>query len=275
MPCLIRILTSTDVAPAHWHANSLAGAAAYEPDGVYTVANSFRTTKVLKFDAHLDRLEDSARRENISLRLDRPRLRAALRQLILDAGYGDARFRITVPRNQPDQLILSVEPFAPPPPEAYREGVRCLTVPQSHRSNPAAKTTDWMTARKTVQDAFPPGVYEGLLLSEDGRILEGLTSNFYGILQGELRTANEGVLPGIAQQIVLEVAPVILDVRREPVHLAELLTLDEAFISSASRGIVPVVEIDGQRVGDGFPGPYTLALREAYLAWVEVNLEEL
>lgn len=275
MPCLIRLLTPDCLAPVNYSADSLAAASAHEPDGVYTVARTFNTTQVLKFDAHLDRLEDSARREGIPLRLDRARLRAALRQVITEAGFGDARFRITVPARQPDHLILSVEPFTPPSSDLYHRGARCQTVPHERRSNPAAKTTDWMEARKRIQDTFAPGIYEGLLLSEDGHILEGMTSNFYAVVDGYLHTAGEGVLPGIAQQIVLEIAPAIVPVKREPIHITQLVSLDEAFISSASRGIMPVVEIDGIHIGDGFPGPITLALREAYLVWVNANLEEL
>lgn len=275
MPCMIRILTPDGLVETNRAAESLAEAAADEPNGVYTITNTYNRTQVLKMDAHLNRLEDSARRENIPLKLDRPRLRAALREMIESCDYGDVRFRITVPQAAPDQLILSLEPFTPPPPEAYREGVRCVTVPHSKRHNPDAKTTDWMHDRMAIQRSFARGIYEGLLLNEDGYILEGLSSNFYGILSGELHTAAAGMLPGIALQIVLEIAPAILPVKREAIHQLDILRLDEAFITSASRGIVPVIEIDGTRIGDGMPGTFTRALMEAYRAWVDTHLEEL
>jgi branched-subunit amino acid aminotransferase/4-amino-4-deoxychorismate lyase len=117
MPCYIRILTPQGLQPVPYTADSLADAVRYEPsDGIYTVTNTYHTVQVLKFDAHLDRLEDSARRESIPLRLDRRRLRQGLRQMIAEAGFGDVRFRITVSRQQPDHFILSVEPFKPQPP---------------------------------------------------------------------------------------------------------------------------------------------------------------
>src|SRR5215207_1057601 len=275
MPAFIRILTPDGLQPAPYQADSLADAVQYEPDGVYTVTNTYHRTRVLKFDAHLDRLEDSARRQNIPLRLDRAWLRAALRQIIEVSGYGDVRFRITVPQNAPDQMILTLEPFVPPPAEVYENGVHCEIVREGRRTNPAAKTTDWMHNRASIQHAFAPGVYEGLLLSEDESILEGTGSNFYGICGGALYTAGTGVLPGIAQQIVLEIAPQIVPVKREAVHAADLARLDEAFITSASRGIVPVVDIDSTPIGDGKPGAITKALRSAYLNWVSEHLEEL
>lgn len=273
-PCMIRILTPDGVQPATYTADSLADAAKHEPeDGVYTVANTFHTVQVLKFDAHLDRLEDSARRQNIPLTLERPRLRAALRDLIADAGYGDVRYRITVPKNNPDHLILSVEPFKPISGELILAGVRCVTFPNSARRGAAAKTTDWMRLRDTL--TLPDRVYEGLLLNAQGDILEGKSSNFYAVLNGELRTAGEGVLPGIAQQIVFDIAPSVITLHQVAVNVRDLPQLSEAFITSSSRGIVPVVEIDGTTIGNGTPGAYTQLLREHYQSWVASHLENL
>ena len=92
---------------------------------------------------------------------------------------------------------------------------------------------------------------------------------------GALWTADENVLPGISRLIVLEVAPSVLPVIRQPVNVKDIPALSEAFITSASRGIVPVVEIDGHALGDGIPGEKTRRLREAYQAWVQAHLEEI
>lgn len=275
MPCVARQLTPAGLMPVGYEADSLADAARYEPQGVYTITNTYPSLQALKLDAHLTRLEDSARREGIPLTLDRARLRAALRQLIEASGYGVVRFRITIARETPDEPILSVEPFHPLAPEVYTRGIRCITVTGRHRENPAAKTTGWMTQRRDVQEGLPDGVTEGILVSDDGLLLEGLSSNFYAIVNGVLHTAGEGVLPGIGRQGVYEVAPPIVPLSLEPVRAADIAHLDEAFITSASRGIVPVVEIDGVTIGDGIPGPTTRALRAAYGAWVQTNLEDI
>jgi branched-subunit amino acid aminotransferase/4-amino-4-deoxychorismate lyase len=95
------------------------------------------------------------------------------------------------------------------------------------------------------------------------------------VLAGELRTAHEGILPGISRLIVLEIAPPILAVNERPIHTIEIGQVSEAFLTSSSRGIVPVVEIDGITLGAGIPGPMTLKLREAYQAWVADHLQEL
>ncbi len=276
MPAQVRILTPDGVQTAGYSAESLADAARYEPhDGIYTVTNTIERTKALKLDAHLDRLEDSARRAQIPLTLDRPRLRAALRQLILDAGYADSRFRITVPQNEPDRFILTVEPYTPPSDALVASGVAVITVANSARHNAEAKTTDWLHDRTAIESTLPPGVYTALLCDTEGFILEGVSSNFYAIRKGELRTAGSGVLHGIAQQIVFAVASDILPLRLDAIHLDEVGTIDEAFITSSSRGILPVVRIDDVNIGTGSPGVRTMRLRAAYQAWAAEHLEEI
>lgn len=275
MPFYARQLTPSGLTAVPYSATSLVDAAQHEPEGVYTITNTYPGLRVLQMDPHLTRLEDSARREGIPLIVDRPRVRAALRQVIEESGFEVVRFRITVPRATPDEPILSVEPFAPPAPEVYERGIRCVTVSDTQRDNPAAKTTGWMTQRKDVQAAFPPGITEGLLVGDSGEILEGLTSNFYAIHDGILYTAGEGVLPGIGRLVVFAVAPDILPLALRAVTVSEIAALEEAFITSASRGIVPVVEIDGMRIGAGVPGMTTRRLREAYSAWVSAHLEDI
>lgn len=276
MPCFIREWTPAGLRPVAYGADSLAQAAVHEPhDGVYTVTNTYNTFQVLRLDAHLDRLEDSAQRSGIPLRLDRPALRGVLRAMIAEAGYGDVRFRVTVPRATPDRLTISLEPYTPPPPALVERGVRCITLPHSARADAVVKSTAWMHDRHMLEERLPEGVYTGLLLDEEGAILEGISSNFYAVLDGELRSAATGVLPGIAQQIVYAIAPAVLPLRRDAVHTSDLLRLSEAFITSSSRGIIPVVEIDGVTISTGTPGEHTRALMTAYRAWVAQHLEPL
>lgn len=276
MPALIRVLSAAGLQEAPYQAASLAEAAQHEPqEGVYTVANTFERTKTLKLDSHWDRLENSARLAGIPLNLNRQWVQQALRQMIEEAGYGDVRFRVTVPRAQPDQFFITIEPFKPLAPEILEKGVKAITAPNSARENAGAKTTGWMHARQAYMQAMPEGIYETFLCDEEAHILEGLNSNFYAVLEGELRTAKDNILPGISRQIVMEVAPPILAVNEKPIHVIEIGQLSEAFLTSASRGIVPVVEIDGVTIGYGTPGPMVAALREAYQAWVSQNLQEL
>lgn len=277
MSAYIRLLTPDGgLHPVTYTAENLNDAARYEPtDGVYTITNTYNTTQVLRMDDHLNRLEDSAHRADIPLTLDRPALRRALRACILDYGVGDVRWRVTVGKDQPENILITLEKFSPAAPSIYERGVRVITAPNSARHNPAAKTTAWMTEREALAKAMPVGIYDTILQDADGYLLEGLGANFYAIKDGMLWTAEANVLPGISRLVVLEVAPPILPVMRQAIHSQDIPTLSEAFITSASRGIVPVIEIDGHILGDGTPGRQTLQLRAAYLTWVQNHLEEI
>jgi branched-subunit amino acid aminotransferase/4-amino-4-deoxychorismate lyase len=272
---LTYIMMPTGITKAPYAANSLAEAALFEPDGVYTVARTFEGSKALLLDEHLNRLEQSAALEGIPLRLDRAALRGALRSLLIEAGYDNARFRITIPREQPAHIYLSVEPFRPVPPEIVAGGARIIST-ELERHNPTAKTTAWMAHRRAAVENLPPGIYEAVLVSPDGQMLECTSSNFYAVRSGQLYTADDSqVLAGIARRVVLTLAGEILPVTLRAPLYADLKQFDEALLSSAGRGVVAVVEIDGVAIGGAKPGQFTLAIRAAYEAWAAAHLEEI
>ena len=276
MPALIKRLTARGLQDVNWTAQNLAEAAQYEASaGVYTVGNTLNCTQTLLFDAHLDRLEDSARREGIQLRIERRRLRLALREMIAAAGFGDVRFRISAPATAPDELLLSIEPYQPPSAALLRQGARCDTTTLLARQNPAAKSNDWMHRRQGLESARAADIVETFLVNDKGQILEGLGSNFYALLDGELRTAGTGVLAGISRRIVFDICAGIAPLRLDAPTLDEIPGFSEAFFSSSSRGIIPVVEIDGAAIGPGVPGETTRQLRKAYAGWVAAHLAEL
>ena len=276
MPAIVKRLTAAGLVDVDYAAESLLDAAQYEARaGVYTVSNTYHRTQTLLFDAHLDRLHDSAARQGIPWRCARSRLKAALRGMILDSGFADVRFRISISADAPDEQLLSIEPYLPPPPEIIAEGARCITSTAAERRDPAAKSSAWIFQRQQMEAEKPAGVYEIFLTNARGFILEGLSSNVYIVMRGELRTAGRGILPGISRQIVFAICERVLPLRLEPPHIGQIARFQEAFLTSSSRGIIPVVEIDGIAIGDGQVGEKTRALRLAYQAWVAEHLEEL
>lgn len=268
------ILTAGELAPTPYRVSSLSEAVAYEPGGVYTVARTFHGDHALLLDAHLDRLEQSAHLMGIPLTLDRVGLRGALRDMLHRAGYPDAKFRITVPQDRPDCVYLGIEPYTPVAERVMREGAHVITV-SLVRHNPAVKTTAWMTIRKPALDSLPPGVYEAILAAADGRLLEGLSSNFYGVLNGVLHTAGEGVLAGITRRVILDLAPEFLPTSLTALRQSDIPHLSEAMLTSASRGVVPITRIDGHPVGNGSVGPIVTQLRRSYDAWADAHSEPI
>lgn len=275
MPATINRLTKHGLANAAFSAGSLLDAAKHEPRaGVYTVGKTYQRTKSLLFDEHLRRLEDSARRQRFALDCDQIRLRAALRQMILESNYGDVRFRISAAAEAPDEMLLSIEPFQPPSAQLMERGARCITSTETRRT-PASKSSEWMHRRRALEAAQPSEIYETFLRDSQGKLLEGASSNVYVMLDGELRTASTGVLAGISRMIVLAICESVVPLRIVAPDIADIDRFSEVFLSSSSRGIIPVVELDGMPIGDGRVGAATLALRAAYQRWVDDHLEEL
>lgn len=275
MPAIIRRLTAQGLVAVDFSADSLQEATKHEPlHGVYTVSNTYERTKTLLLDRHLDRLEESAGREGFPFKCDRKRLNSALRRMILESDFGDVRFRISVPADAPGDMILSIEPFQPPSPALIGRGARCKTS-AAVRRHPGSKNSKWMHRRQALESEQPAGIYETFLLDPNGSLLEGASSNVYAILNGELLTASSGMLAGISRLIILEVCQSVIPLCATAPNISDIDRFSEAFLSSSSRGIIPVIEIDEMLIGDGRVGPTTLALRKAYQDWVAEHLKEL
>jgi branched-chain amino acid aminotransferase len=254
-------------------ASSLMEAARFEPEiGIYTVDRTYPGERVLCMERHFDRLESSAAREGIPLRLDRPMVRSALRDLARESGFESVRFRISVAADRPAVIRISLERFQPVPESVRLGGVRCALM-AVRRPHPESKTLGWMHHRS--DSPIPAGAYEGLIISPAGEILEGYTSNFYAILGGALRTAENGVLHGISRYVVLQVAAPRMPVVLEPILDSDLARCEETFLTSSTRGIVPIVAIDDRPIGSGQVGPRARELTSAYGQWVDGHLEPL
>ena len=194
--------------------------------------------------------------------------------MIVESGYNDARFRLSVSAQAPEEALMSIEPFQAPASEWIQAGVRCITS-CAERLNPAAKSSAWMHRRRALEAARPAGIFETFLLDPSGCLLEGSSSNVYVILDDELHTAASGILAGVSRMILLAVCERIVPLRLEAPNIADIARFREIFLTSSSRGLIPVVELDGEAIGDGCVGSTTLALRSAYQAWVDAHLEEL
>ena len=143
------------------------------------------------------------------------------------------------------------------------------------RDNPHAKDTRFIATARDAYARLPEGVEEGLLVAPDGAVLEGLSSNFFAIREGALRTEDARALAGVTRSLAIEVAESLLPVRRVAIQRDELPLVDEAFVTSVSREVLPVVRIDGRLVGEGRVGPRTRAILQAFRALVARERETL
>ena len=238
----------------------MAAASSLLPDGAYTTLRTYDGRSLLRFEQHLARLEETVALQGHAAAIDRSRARATARGALEATLHPESRLRLTF---VPPRLFVSVEPFRPLPAETYATGVACVTL-GVRRDNPHAKDTRFIATAQDVYRTLPAGVEEGLLVAADGAVLEGLSSNFFAVVRGELRTEGERVLFGITRSLVLEVAARVLPVEPRAALRGELPSAEEAFITSVSREVLPVVRIDGQPIGDGRVGPHTRAVIDAF-----------
>jgi branched-subunit amino acid aminotransferase/4-amino-4-deoxychorismate lyase len=241
--------------------------------GIYSVFRLYPGGRVLRFSQHLDRMRRSAAALRMPYTVTHEWLRDAVRRAVEASGIDVPRARLTIPYAAPDSALIALEPFSPLPWEVYLRGVRAALA-HDHRTRPAVKDSRFIERRRELASACA-GAYEILLCSEDGRVLEGASSNFYAVLDGVLHTADAGMLRGISRGILLEVAPRVVPVIVSAITIADLPRISEAMMTSASRGVVPIVQIDDQKIGSGFPGAITQRLIAAYDAQVESELEPL
>jgi branched-chain amino acid aminotransferase len=251
--------------------DSLAASSAALPDGAYTTLRTYGGCRVVRFDRHLARLEESIALQGRAAALDAGAARAAAAAALSAAAFPESRLRLTF---APPRLFVAVEHFRPLPQELYRTGVACVTL-ELRRENPHAKDTRFIAAAQGAYGRLPEGVEEGLLVAEDGSLLEGLSSNFFAVASGVLRTEQERVLFGITRSLVLEAAATVLPLDARAVRREELARVDEAFLTSVSREVLPVVRVDGRPLGGGRVGPSTRAVIEAFAALVEREAEPL
>lgn len=255
---------------------TLDGVSLLLPAGAYTTFRTYRHTCAIRFQDHLERLRDSAERAQTMVNLHLPELRQALRVVVAENPFQEARVRISLDlTDSPGRMVVSLEELHLLPAQAYETGVKTICR-SMHRDNPQAKLTNFIATAAAYRAQLPPGVNEMLMVSPEGVVLEGLSSNFFGIYAGVLHTAEAGVLWGITRAVVLDLAQRQgLSVDLRGIRYLDCAQLDECFISSASRGVLPVSQIDACRIGTGRPGALTRSLMGGFEAWVKSEAEEI
>lgn len=246
--------------------------------GVYSIVRTFAHNKFLRLEYHLARTVNSIRLLGWDYKLDETRLRQAIHSICTAFPALEMRLRMDILAEPAHALgvdsreLLALMPFTPLPADYYRYGVTVDLVTDLHRTNPLIKTADFAQVRKRSGVGLKS--FDSLMLDGNGNVLEGTSANFYAVCAGVLYTAGQGVLEGITRSIVLDlVRQLSLPLQLDAINVNTLAHLDEALISSSSRGLLPVVQIGDTPVGDGVPGPYTRQLMTAYEQFVAQHIQ--
>ena len=246
-------------------------------DGIYEVTAVLKG-KLVDYDAHMERLERSLR----EIRLDWPCSKEELKAMHLDMvkrnnldegwiymqitrGSADRDFKF--PKGvKPTLIAFTQAKKLVDNPDAVR-GVSVITVPDIRWARRDIKSVMLLAPVLGKQAAYEAGAFEAWMV-EDGKITEGTSSNAYIVKDGKVitRGLSNNILAGCTRRALFRLAKekgVTLEERAFTPD--EAYAADEAFLTSASNFVMPIVEIDNKRVGGGQPGPVTRKLREMFL----------
>ena len=189
---------------------------------------------------------------------------SALR-LTISAGLIDPESPIPGRGVGPPTVVVTSHPLA-----ASAEGATAVTVPLA-RELPHVKAVSYLVAVTAKRRARELGADEALLTDGQGHVLEGATSNVFAVVDGTLVTppTGAGLLAGVTRAVVLELTDQLgVPSQERALSLAELLQADEAFLTSTTRELVALTEVDGRAIGTSGAGELLGRLHGAYAAEV-------
>jgi D-alanine transaminase len=160
-------------------------------------------------------------------------------------------------------VYISAAPFTPN--TAFAEsGAAAITHPDLRWGRCDLKTLNLLPNVLASQVAKERGAFEAMLI-RDGVVTEGAKTNFFGVVDGTLRThpTDTHILPGITRSVLRELAREVgIDVDETPITVKEIPQLKELFLTGTTTDVMPIVLLDGKAVGNGKPGELTRKLQK-------------
>ncbi|HLY05292.1 MAG TPA: D-amino-acid transaminase [Rhizomicrobium sp.] len=259
-------------------------------DAIYEVFGVFAGS-IFDEPEHLDRLERSLREIGLAMPMGRPALQLVIREIARRNRLRDGLIYMQVTRGavRRDHAV----PQHPPPPsliitaksidmngfeDRRRSGIRVITTTDQRWARCDIKSTALLPNVLAKTEARAAGAYEAWLVDRDGHVTEGSSTSAW-IVDGEgklvTRDLDNAILPGVTRRIMMQVAESAqMPIVERRFTVSEAQGAREAFITAATIGALPVVEIDGRPVGAGTPGPVARRLHELYRHAAEVGAAE-
>lgn len=250
-------------------------------DGIFEGIRLYNKN-VFKLPKHIDRLFRSAR----AIMLDMPWSKQEIMDAVCDAcrtnNLTDGYIRLVVsrgkgalglsPRSCSDpQLIIIADQIQLYPDELYQNGLKAITVPTRRNSHaalpPMVKSLNYLNNILAKIEAQNLGYQECLLLNNEGYVAECSGDNVFIAFEGQLITppVSAGSLGGMTRQTVIELAKKLgYELIEKPLTRFDVWTADECFLTGTAAKLIPLVELDGRKIGTGKPGEMTNNLIKAF-----------
>jgi len=256
-------------------------------DGVYEVVH-VHGGRLIDEELHLARLERSLGEIRLTPPMGRAALRVVLHEVARRNRVTEGLLYIQVtrgvarrdhpfpPASVPPAIVVTIRRIPPYPTDIDRWTARAITHPDQRWARCDIKTVGLLPNVLARQAARERGATEAILIDADGMVTEGAATNFWIVdAEGRLRTRHldTGILPGCTRTALLALmAEDGITLEERAFSAAELRAAREAFITSATSFVRPVVQIDGGQVGDGTPGPVSRRLFALFARHVRGDL---
>lgn len=245
----------------------------------YGIFDFFRSRNgtVLRLDDYLKRLFNSVKDSGINISLTKPLIESIIQELQKQNNFKNSAFKIIVTggnsndcatyENTASLIVLNI-PFKKFNSTLYKKGASLITYNYS-RPEPKIKTLNYYTSLKLQKLLRQKQAID--VLYYDKYISETARSNIFLIKNNILYTPKNNILLGITRAIVLELAIDYFEVKVTDIPINDLFDFDEIFISSTAKEIMPIVEIDGKKIGNHKIGEVTKILMKSFHDKVSVN----
>lgn len=235
--------------------------------------------RLFHFKDHIKRFRNSARLLGLRVPFSDNEIESVLERLVRKNKLKEAGLRLVLSGGrtvdgmrfdwlQPTFFILADE-FQSLPGTFFRRGVAVVTH-EHQREMPEAKTTNYLAAAREHNNGINKnGKAFEILYVHDGKALEGTTSNFFIFKGDTLVTPKNNVLKGVTRKVALELARPRFKIEERDVKTSEFKEATEAFLTATNKEILPVVKIDGCKVGNGRVGANTKMLMEMFGSYMK------
>jgi D-alanine transaminase len=249
-------------------------------DGIYEVV-AIVGGRLIDAELHWRRLERSLREMKISAPMSRAALSHVIAEVIRRNRVADGIVYLQItrgvaprdhvfPKKVRPAVVVTVKRTKPVDPKLVARGVDVISLPDIRWGRCDIKSLSLLPNVMAKQAAKEQGAYEAWLVDEDGDVTEGSSTNAWIVsAKGGLVTRKAGpeILNGVTRLAVLALARAEkMKIEERSFSLKEALKAKEAFITSTTNFVMPVVRIDGKTIGGGKPGPFARKLREHYIA---------
>jgi D-alanine transaminase len=246
-------------------------------DGVYEVT-AVVNGKLVDYGPHMERLDRSLRELRMAWPCSKDELKAMHLEMVkrnaltegiiymqVTRGAADRDFKF--PKESKSTLIAFTQAMKLVDNPNAVTGVKVVTTPDIRWARRDIKTVMLLAPVLGKQDAYEKGAHEAWMV-EGGVVTEGTSSNAYIVKDGKVvtRGLSNSILAGCTRRALFRLAQdhgIVIEERSFTPD--EAYAADEAFLTSASQFVMPIVEIDGRRIGGGQPGPVVRKLRELFL----------